>query len=119
MIKDWDDIGHKIYFATENNAADRCVYGKVEDPLEPDIITNQHICDPDRRNVYSLELRVSLEGSINSQQDTTIANNQELRFDVWPYNICMDTTLNPFNPMTFNETNKMYNFVFVETWREY
>ena len=47
---------------------------------------------------YNLELRVSLDGNINANQDTDIANNKELQFMVWPINICIATVLIPYDP---------------------
>ena len=56
---------------------------------------------------------------LNAAQDADERVNEELQFHVWPYDICMSTTLRPYEPRDYPATEKMFNFVTVEIWKYY
>ena len=62
-------------------------------------------------------------GMLNPDQDRapnpSVSVNEELKFHVWPSDICMATNLIPYKPLSHPSTKKMYNFVSIPTFKKY
>lgn len=113
-----------ISFFSNSRFDDKCDYG-VDHDLDPSTPNqNMDTCFTGNENPYPFLLTATLAPSPTStyfhpDQASTLTQNTQGSFNVWPKDICMAADLVAFDPNTKQETSAIYNFVYSPLTLEY